>query len=359
MHIAIAGAGLAGRLLALILSRRGHQVSVFDIAGNATDKKAAGWTAAGMLSPLAELETGNDYVYDLGRRSLQLWPQIVEQLDTPVDLSSAGSLMLAHRGDEGAAQRLISLLQKKAPADDQPIRLDSQRLAELEPSVQQIPNSWLLQNEGHIDTPQAMSAMAQSAHDVHWHWGQNVFQCKPGTIKLLDHTELNFDMVFDTRGTGARTMRYPNMRTVSCCNVRGVRGEVLWLYCPEVNLQRPIRLLHPRYRVYIVPRSEHRLLVGASEIESEDRSPISVRTTVELLTAAHSVLPALAEARIIHTETNLRPALADNFPRIEAEDGLCRINGLFRHGWLIAPALIEEALQKCDLLSSSQQLFDS
>jgi glycine oxidase len=47
----------------------------------------------------------------------------------------------------------------------------------------------------------------------------------------------------------------------------------------------------------------------------------------------------------VHTETNLRPALPDNLPRIEREDGLTRINGLFRHGWLIAPALVQDALE--------------
>ena len=71
---------------------------------------------------------------------------------------------------------------------------------------------------------------------------------------------------------------------------------------------------------------------------------MSLRSTVELLAAAHTVLPELAEARVVHSETNLRPALPDNMPRIEQSDGLTRINGLFRHGWLIAPALVEDAL---------------
>jgi glycine oxidase len=68
-----------------------------------------------------------------------------------------------------------------------------------------------------------------------------------------------------------------------------------------------------------------------------------------LLSAAHSVLPELAEARIVHTEVNLRPALPDNLPRTEARPGLVRMNGLFRHGWLIAPALVEQALMQCGL----------
>jgi glycine oxidase len=96
--------------------------------------------------------------------------------------------------------------------------------------------------------------------------------------------------------------------------------------------------------VYIVPRAGDQVVVGASEIESEDRSPVSLRTTVELLAAAHSVVPELGEARIVLADTNLRPALPDNLPRIDSSAGLTRINGLYRHGWLIAPAMVEQAL---------------
>jgi glycine oxidase len=94
-----------------------------------------------------------------------------------------------------------------------------------------------------------------------------------------------------------------------------------------------------------VPRPGDVVVVGASEIESEDRSAVSVRSMVELLAAAHSVLPELAEARVVHAETNLRPALPDNLPKTEIAPGLLRINGLFRHGWLIAPALVDDALK--------------
>ena len=71
---------------------------------------------------------------------------------------------------------------------------------------------------------------------------------------------------------------------------------------------------------------------------------MSLRTAVELMAAAHSAVPELAEARIVHLEANLRPALPDNEPRIDQSDGLLRINGLFRHGWLLAPALVQDAL---------------
>ena len=131
--------------------------------------------------------------------------------------------------------------------------------------------------------------------------------------------------------------------------LRGVRGEVIWLHALGVRLQRPVRLLHPRHRVYIVPRPGDLLVVGASEIESEDRSPVSLRSAVELMAAAHSALPELAEGRIVHMEANLRPALPDNAPLTHIEPGLLRINGLFRHGWLLAPALVQDALRNLQL----------
>lgn len=345
MRIGIAGAGLAGRLCAFFLSQKGHEVTVFDKATSPTDPVAAGFTAAGMLSHVAELESGDENIYHLGVRSLTLWKEIVPQLQEPVELHYNGSLLLAHRGDEGAAARLVSLLALKAPADQQPEQLNIEQLRLAEPSINGVAHAWSLKNEGHIHTRQAMSALYASCPDTHWHWQTSVIKLTPYTIHTKEGESI-FDWVIDTRGLGAREVRFPNTHTLSCQNVRGVRGEVIWLQAPEVNLSRPIRLLHPRYRVYIVPRKPDIIFIGASEIESEDNSPISVRTTVELLTAAHSVLPELAEARIIHTETNLRPALLDNFPRIESEAGLTRINGLFRHGWLIAPAMVEKALQE-------------
>lgn len=138
--------------------------------------------------------------------------------------------------------------------------------------------------------------------------------------------------------------------------VRGVRGEVIWLDCPGHGLTRPVRLLHPRHRVYIVPRSARDVLVGASEIESEDRSPVSLRSAVELMAAAHSVLPALAEARIVRLDVNLRPALPDNNPRIEHAGRRLAINGLFRHGWLLAPALVEQALAQAGWAAPAEVL---
>ena len=337
LHIGIAGAGLLGRLLAWRLSALGHAVTVFDPAGGPTAHgHAAGWTAAGMLSPWAELECADGKVAELGLRSLVLWAEIVGQLPRPVHFRREGSLLLAHRNDLGSAQRLIGLLQSKMPVGQAPRALTLDELRELEPAVHGPTHAWLLEGEGQIHTVQAMQALAEGAtqRGVRWRWGRAVQELAPGRID--GH---RFDAVFDVRGVGAR----PDLP------VRGVRGEILWLHARGLVLRRPLRLLHPRWRVYLVPRPDDIVVVGASEIESEDRSPISVRTLLGLLGAAHSVVPELGEARVVRTETNLRPALPDNLPHTETQPGLTRINGLFRHGWLIAPALVEDALRQSGL----------
>lgn len=335
MKIGIAGAGLLGRLLALRLRAAGHEVHVFDPAAHAEARGAAGWTAAGMLSPVAELECADEAVFRMGLRSLELWPQVLAQLPLPVEFDTRGSLLVAHRGDESTARGIVDLLLRKAPSGHAPQQLTPAALRDLEPAVQGPPHAWLLPCEGRIHTVQAMQALAAGAAGTHWHWDSPVTAVEPGVLRTAGG-DLRFDLVFDVRGTGAR----PQLP------VRGVRGEIFWLHAPGLALQRAVRLLHPRHRVYLVPRAGDIVVVGASEIESEDRSPVSLRSTVELLAAAHSVIPELAEARIVHGETNLRPALPDNLPHLEVRDGLVRINGLFRHGWLVAPALVEQALSE-------------
>jgi glycine oxidase len=363
-RIAIAGAGLLGRLLAFELLQRGHAVTLFDPAPSLVQAplagdpaRAAGWTAAGMLSPTAELECATEHVFHLGLDSLQRWPHTVATLagaGLPVAFQRQGSLLLAHRGDEGAARRVVDLLHHKAPADHAPQALSLAELRTLEPDVHGPAHGWLLPHEGLVHTVQTMTALGQFAldHGVDWCGNTPVTGVSPGQVHTAQGTE-HFDQVFDVRGTGARQRAgavdgSSTGNTPSMGDVRGVRGEVFWLHAPGVVLNRPVRLLHPRWRVYVVPRPGDLVVVGATEIESEDRSPVSVRSALELLSAAHSVLPGLSEARIVHSEANLRPALPDNLPRTHAEPGLTRINGLFRHGWLIAPALVAQALHTVD-----------
>lgn len=337
--IGIAGAGLLGRLLAWRLAREGHAVTVFDPAGQARPQfdgqGAAGFTAAGMLSPLAELDNAGPDIARLGLRSIARWREIVPLLPGSPAFFERGSLLLAHRSDAGAAQRVLARLADAAAPDlGQPQPLAGEQLGQLEPALHGMAHAWWLPGEAHIDAPAVLEALHDAAPSVRWRWGQRVDGVAPGALQLQGAGWQRFDCVFDVRGTGAR----PDLP------VRGVRGETVWLHAPGVALSRPLRLMHPRHPVYIVPRPGGHIIVGASEIESEDRSPVSLKSAVELMAAAHSVLPALAEARIVRLDRNLRPALPDHRPVVQVGDGLVRINGLFRHGWLLAPTLVDDAL---------------
>ncbi len=154
---------------------------------------------------------------------------------------------------------------------------------------------------------------------------------------VADGARPDSEIVVDCRGMGAKC-DWPRLR--------GVRGEIVRLHAPEIELHHMLRLLHPRYPVYIIPRAEGRLVVGATSIESDDDSPVSVRGALELLTSAYSVLPALAEARILEFNTQVRPALPDNLPRLhfDRNQKTLRINGLHRHGFLLTPTVVEEVL---------------
>lgn len=344
--IAIAGAGVAGRLAAWLLSRSGHRVTVFDPAPGpgvvVGGQGAAGFTAAGMLSPLAELEHAPPAIARLGLRSLEGWRQISAALAQATGDAAAAfarfddSLLLAHPADRGAAARVLARL-ALAPDVGTPEVVSGAALAALEPALAPGLKGWRLAGEGQVFPQRVLPALAEASH-ARWRWGEPVATVAPGCVVTSTGVRHGCDLAIDARGVGA-----------GFASLRGVRGEVLWLHAPGLALGRPLRLMHARHRVYLVPRPGDVVVVGASEIESADRSPVSVRSAFELMGAAVSAMPALAEARVVHMETNLRPALPDNLPRIELADGLLRVGGLFRHGWLVAPALLEDALSGAGL----------
>ncbi len=336
MNIGIAGAGLVGRVLALNLLQRGHTVTLFD-EDTAYGDKAAGITAAGMLAVFAELESAESVIFDHGNRSIALWPALLEQIGIADAYQQEGSIITAHPQDYNELDHFIDTLKSKVEKASEIKLLDRQALTQLEPDLEQHAKAFFIPHEGQVDAQRFMKASSDYllAHaDVTWHEETKVTHISEGMITVGDESK-TFDWVFDSRGLGAQD---------DISDLRGVRGEVFWLDAPEVNISRPTRMLHPRYKIYIVPRPNHRYVIGATEIESEDKSPMSVRSSLELLSAVYSMHSGFAEARIVNMLTNCRPALRDNLPKIEHASKMTRINGLYRHGYLLAPAVVEEAL---------------
>ena len=333
--IGIAGAGIMGRLLAWQLQQRGYAVTLFDrdpIAGGS----AAAYTAAGMLAPYCELDSAEHTIYTLGQHGLSLWPRIVEELGAPGLLQRGGSLAVAHGQDAADLEYFDLLLQRKLPGEAGISFIDRDGLAHLEPELaNRFDRATYLEAESWLDTHALMATLAARLLDngALWHPVCEVTALEPGLIHTANGSHA-FDWVADCRGLGARN---------DVPGLRGVRGEVIRVHAPDVSISRMVRLMHPRYRLYLVPGQDHHYLLGATQIESEDMSEISVRSALELLSALYAIHPAFGEARIVETRTNCRPALMDNQPLVEAREGLLVINGLYRHGYLLAPALAEQA----------------
>ena len=338
MNIGIAGVGLVGRVLALNLLQRGHTLTLFD-EDTAYGDNAAGMTAAGMLAVFAELETAESNIFKYGKSSIALWPSLLEQIGIADAYQQEGSIITAHPQDYSELDHFIETLKSKVEEASEIRLLDRRELTVLEPDLEQHAKAFFIPHEGQVDAQKFMKASSDyllSHPDVIWYQESKVMDVSIGTI-FADNKVQTFDWVFDSRGLGAKEQ---------VDDLRGVRGEVFWLDAPEVNISRPTRMLHPRYKIYIVPRPNNRYIIGATEIESDDKSPMSVRSSLELLSAVYAVHSGFAEARIVNSVTNCRPTLRDNLPKIEQYEKLTRINGLYRHGYLLAPAIVEEALNE-------------
>jgi glycine oxidase len=327
---AVLGAGLMGRLMAVSLAREGHSVELFDRGGPDASKSAA-YVAAAMLAPLAESVESEPLVVSLGQASLERWPELLATLPEPVFFQQSGTLIVWHAQDrDQAAQfgRRLHRFDDQLPPEGWARELSGAEIAAVEPALgQRFARGIYLPKEGQLDNRALLSALGSALVEA--------------GVRLRWHTEaepehIRADWVIDCRGLGAK----PSWPTV-----RGVRGEVVRVHSPEVALSRPIRLLHPRYPIYIAPKPDGVYVIGATQIESEDTSPTSVRSALELLSALYSVHPAFGEARILEMVTQCRPTLPDNLPEIRWDgERLIRINGLYRHGYLMGPAVMDAAL---------------
>ena len=326
-----------GRLLAWQLAREGHAVTVFE-AGSADAQGSPARIAAAMLAPLAESAVTEPSVVGMGRHALARWPQLLAQLSQPVFFQQEGTLILWHRQDAAEASRFAGLMQatgNKIPALPKAQAIDAAGVARLEPALgNRFAQGLYLPGEGQLDNRQLLDALLHELQacqvELHWNSPRSPQDFKPGSSGQPD-------WVFDCRGLGAQA-QWPQLR--------GVRGEVARIHAPEVSLNRPTRLIHPRYPIYIAPKPDHVFVIGATEIESDDLSPPSVRSTLELLSAAYSVHTGFAEARILEIATQCRPTLPDNLPAIRhLSPRVLQINGLYRHGFMISPALLDVVLE--------------
>jgi glycine oxidase len=309
--VSVIGAGIAGGWQALLFAKAGHKVTLFERSDAGMTEATSHW-AGGMLAPYCEREASEPVISRLGIRSLDLWRN--EFPDTTFN----GSLVVSHPRDRSDYERFARLTSGYR-------RLGAEAVTELEPSLDgRFRDALFFPEEGHVEPravlPELHARIANAGGAIHF-----------GSEQGPDETD---GIVIDCRGLFARDTQ-PNLR--------GVKGEMVIVETDEIALSRPVRLIHPRWPLYIIPRANHQFMIGATSIEREDDG-VSVRSALELLSAAYAVHPAFGEARIVEIGSGLRPAFPDNLPRIAIHDRKIAVNGLYRHGFLLAPALAELVL---------------
>jgi glycine oxidase len=313
MKIRVIGAGVAGLTVAYEFARAGCAVEIVERA--AAPGRGCSHVAGGMLAPWCEAESAEPLVVSYGIEALSYWTQ-----DVPV-ATSHGSLVVAPARDRPELMRFARRTSHYETCDGAGV-------AALEPDFEgRFDMALFFPQEAHLDPRAAMAKLMElltSLDHVGFH-----FNADAETLNT------DADWTMDCRGFSARD---------ELTDLRGVRGEMLMLRTQEISMMRPVRLLHPRYPVYIVPRGDGRFMVGATMIESGENGAMTARSALELLSAACTLHPAFGEAEIIEMGANVRPAFANNLPRLRVEGRTLFINGLFRHGFLLAPALARRAV---------------
>jgi glycine oxidase len=310
-RITVAGAGILGLWQALTLAQRGFAVKLLDREVEPLSHSASRHAGA-MLAPWIEAESAPDLVRDVGVAGLAIWRA------TYPGVVNAGSLVVAAPRDQPDLVRLAKRTSGHRT-------LDKGELAAIEPDLgERFSTALYFPGEAHVATPAALAFLLEACQKagVDLHLGR--------ALEAEDREAL----IVDCRGLAARHR---------LADLRGVRGERLLIRTRDVGFSRPVRLMHPRHPLYVVPWGEDRYLVGATMIESEDDGPVSVRSALELLGAAYALHPAFGEAEVLEMSAGVRPAFPDNVPRARVVDGgrSIMVNGAYRHGFLIAPVLAE------------------
>ena len=312
--VRITGAGVAGLCVATEICERGGSVSLRDLHA-APGAHACSWWAGGMLAPDCESETAGESVARLGREAADWWQS---RTDT---VHRNGSLVLALSRDAGELRRFA----RRTRHFDE---LDSDGITALEPDLgSRFRKGLIFRHEAHLAPRAALAALVKrlSERGVPIEVGEGATSGADAAGEAEEH-----GFAIDCRGLAARDV-LPDLR--------GVKGEMLLLRCPDVTLSRPVRLLHPRIPLYVVPRGDGVYMVGATTIESSERRRATVRSVLEMLSAAYALHPAFGEAEILEIGVDARPAFPDNLPHIRRRDGVIHVNGLYRHGYLLAPAV--------------------
>ncbi len=289
-----------------------------------------------MLAPLAEAASAELLITELGAASLEAWPALLAELPELVFFQRNGTLVVWHPTDRAESALFTSRLARQCagrPAQGRTaVRCRARRCWPRNRRTAAASSKVSCCRTKASSTtgncwPVSRRGLAERRVDTHWNT-----RVEDAALDALPAR-----IVIDCRGLGAKG---------DWRGLRGIRGEVARVHAPGIGLSRPVRLLHPRYPLYIAPKQDDLYVIGATEIEGEDMSPISVRSSLELLSAAFSIHRASARRVFSSCPRNAGRPLPDHRPLIRlAGERMIRVNGLYRHGYMLAPEVSRAAVE--------------
>lgn len=304
--IRVLGAGIIGLSVADELVRRGHEVEVVDPAPGS----GASFAAAGMLSPAGELWHGESALYALGRESVELWPCFAQRLG--VELREGTLIAAGDREDLQTIERRLALMRALG---DEARALTRSEVERHEPRLGSVAGGAFLPHDHSVDPRAVVAALLARL-------GERVV---PTPRRHAAMTVI---------ATGARLPEpYAGL-------VRGVRGEIIRLRLPSGDLPaRTLRGLVHGESVYLVPRPDGELVVGATQTEHDGPPVVTAEGVWRLLHAARRLMPGLDRAEILELTARDRPGTHDNLPLVGPTDDptVVLAAGHFRHGVMLAP----------------------
>ncbi|WP_328496852.1 glycine oxidase ThiO [Streptomyces sp. NBC_00414] len=346
--VLVVGGGIIGLVTAWRAAQRGFTTALVDPEPGG----GAAQVAAGMLAAVTELHYGEETLLGLNLASARRYPDFVAELTeaTGEDLGyrRCGTLTVALDADDRAHLRELHTLQHRSGLESE--WLSGRECRRLEPMLAPGVRGGLRVDGDHQIDPRRLTAALVTACEragvvFHRTWAERltVVRGRAAGVVTTDGTELSAGQV--VLAAGSLSGRLAGVPEHVLPPVRPVKGQVLRLAMPAVPertapfLSRTVRAIVRGSHVYLVPRENGELVVGATSEELGWDTTVTAGGVYELLRDAHELVPGITELPLTETRAGLRPGSPDNAPLLGPTGlpGLLLATGHHRNGVLLAP----------------------
>ncbi|MCL6737318.1 glycine oxidase ThiO [Streptomyces neyagawaensis] len=343
--VLVVGGGIIGLVTAWRAAQRGFTTTVVDPGPGG----GAAQVAAGMLAAVTELHYGEQTLLGLNLESARRYPDFAAELTeaTGLDLGyrRSGTLAVALDADDRAHLRELHALQSRSGLESE--WLNGRECRRLEPMLAPGVRGGLRVDGDHQIDPRRLSRALVTACEragvvFHRAWAEelSVVRGRAAGVRADDGTELTAGHV--VLAGGSHSGRLAGVPDDVLPPVRPVKGQVLRLTVPKRYapfLTRTVRAVVRGSHVYLVPRENGELVVGATSEELGWDTTVTAGGVYELLRDAHELVPGITELPLTETRAGLRPGSPDNAPLLGPTelDGLLLATGHYRNGVLLTP----------------------